>query len=877
MCKNYIKFNRFQFFALLMLTPAIIYADPFEQLNIDFLKQHNQSYQTTNKKNKKEDLPPYRDIANELIKIEGLFDFFWDVKKNNLFISIKPQQLNITYLANITRQSGDAYYYDGSSMLDEFPFQFNRIANNIHLSHINLLFRANKEKAISKAIKNDFSNSIVAESKIVSLPHPETGAVLVNANKLFLKDHGYVSQHRNGKYNFDLKNSYFISIQSFVSNSELELSIHYKSSKETNAFTLPNSRSMSIKYHISLSTIPVNNFSPRIADDRVGYFTTIYQDYTNTMQETQYVRLINKWNLIKKNQHSLLSEPINPIIFWIENKVPEEFRSAVKEGIESWNIAFEKIGFKNAIIAKQMPDDATWNPADVRYNTIRWIIQPGSGYAVGPSRANPFTGELYDADIRISADFVRGFYKEFDEFVNPVTSDELTGLWINKDDSTYSGQCNYSNLLHEQMSIGWHKMITNNYIDGSDLEIKEYIDKGLIDLVLHEVGHTLGLRHNFKASSIFSIEQLSNKEFTKEFGISGSVMDYHPINLFDQGHTVFQTKPGPYDVWAIEYGYSEFNEYSEKKELENIAAKSNHPLLTYGTDEDTFGRSSRGIDPLCSLWDLSNDPIGYYDNQLTLVNNLWDNLIYKFKVDGNRYQKIRSVFSQGVGEYIHAGISAPKFIGGIYFNRNHIGDPNEKYPFVLVPAIKQRDALDFIIKEIFNKDAFNFNPELLNMLSPERHEDFNDSVWKMDRIDYPIHRVVSRIHGYTLYSLFHPRRLTRIQDNELKTEEENQFTLQELFYKVNNSIWAELKDSEAINSYRRELQKTYVNMLSNILYSNFYFTNDAIALARINLSTTLKKIYDIIGSPKLDQYTKAHLQNTSNRIEKILNAKMQIN
>ena len=200
-------------------------------------------------------------------------------------------------------------------------------------------------------------------------------------------------------FKFDKSNSYYNYVKSFPNNSEIDVSIHYKSISPKYKFTLADSRSMIHKYHISISLLPASSYVPRVADDRVGHFMTMYQDYSDTYKESPYVRFINRWNLQKLNPSLNISEPIEPIVFWIENTVPHEFRDAVREGIEKWNLAFEKIGFKNAIVAKQMPDDATWDPADTRYNTIRWMVQPGSAYAVGPSRANPFTGELYDADI----------------------------------------------------------------------------------------------------------------------------------------------------------------------------------------------------------------------------------------------------------------------------------------------------------------------------------------------------------------------------------------------------------------------------------------------------------------------------------------------
>ena len=859
----------------------LIFSDPFAPLDIDFLKKKVApkplAAPKTNKK-QKSDYPEYNDVIDGFNKIEGLFDFYWNQEKNQIAISILPEQFNQTYLANITRQSGDAYYYDGSSLMGEYPFIFKKIASTIQLVHINVLFRADPDKAISKAIDKDFSNSIIATSKQLSMPNKETGAILVDASPLFIRDIGYVSQQGRGQYKFDKKNSFFKSILSFPENSELDLIAHYQSSKRTNSYTLPNSRSMEINYHISLSSFPQNNYSPRLLDDRIGYFETMYQDYSNTLQETQYVRYINRWNLKKKDPYAALSEPEEPIVYWIENKVPEEFRHAIRDGILAWNEAFEKIGFKNAIVAKQMPDDADWDPADVRYNTIRWFVQPGSGYAVGPSRANPFTGELYDADVRISADFVRAFYSEFEEFVQPVTSDDIAKMWDNHVEHKHDhNHCKYAEHLREQMSLGWHNMIAQGLISGTKEELLDYVYDGLVDLVLHEVGHTLGLRHNFKGSSIYSIEQLSDRQFTDKYGISGSVMDYHPVNLLDKGHTMFQTKPGPYDLWAIEYGYGEFNTSEEASQLEQIANMSNHPLLAYGTDEDTFGRSSRGVDPLCNVWDMSSDPIGYYDNQLNLVTKLWNNLLNDFEKDGERYQKLRSVFSQGIWEYIGAARTTSKFIGGLHFRRNHIGDPGEQIPFQVVSANEQRRALNFISSRILDKDVFDFDPELLNKLSPERYDDFQWSLWRMDRIDYPIHRVVQRIHLYTLYSLFDPRRLARVQDNEVKFLNDDPFTMKELFFTIDETIWQELALNENINSYKRQLQNMHLEMYSNILLYNYDFNSDAQSLTRNSLKSILKNIYLTLGSSNIDSVTKAHLEFASEKIETILDAEIQLN
>ena len=868
---------------------SIIYADPYAPLDIDFLRKKPTQptkpkivTKSDNTQKNKSTLPDYEEFIKDLELIEGLFSFYWDKEKNKLFLSLNPNQLETIYLANLTRKSGDATFYDSGTMLWDFPFKFAKLVDKIQLIHVNTSYRADESSAIHKSIKNNFTNSIVSIGTIVSAPHPNTQAILVNANELFVKDLTYVSERKRGMYKFDKNNSYVSDLQSYPHNSEIQILSHFVSNKRNGTPTIPNSHSMMHTYHISLSELQLNGeFFPRVADDRIGYFSTIYQDYTSTLKETPYVRYINRWNLKKKYPNQALSEPENPIIFWLENTIPQEFRAAVTEGILAWNQAFEKIGFKNAIVAKQMPDDATWHPGDVRYNTIRWIVQPGSGYAVGPSRANPFTGEIYDADIRISADFTRAFYREFDEFVIPVTSDGPIALWEKEDKKEInSHQCQYADNLRDQMILSWHSLINEGHIRNSSKELQEYVHKGLVDLVLHEVGHTLGLRHNFKASSIFTIDELSDSNFTNEEGISGSVMDYHPVSLLDKGNVMFQTKPGPYDEWAIAYGYSIAPYGNENALLKSITSQSNVPHHVYGTDEDAFGLSSRGIDPLCSTWDLGNDPIMYYNRQLDLVDKLWNDILENFLKDGNRFQKIRSVFSQGIGEYYRSGKTAAKFIGGIYFSRNHIGDPDQKNPFIVVEPYKQREALEFINSRIFHKDAFSFNEELLNKLSPERYDDFMNYVWRLDRIDYPLHYVINRIQANALFSIFHPRRISRIQDNELRYQQEDKFTMAELFNSINNMLWTELKANEDINSFRRELQNSHLTLLRVILldlYDYMGFPNDAKILARANLKTTLKNIYNSLSNQNLNQYTKAHLENAAEEIESLLEARINFN
>ncbi len=845
------------------------------------------------KPSRKSTEPSFEEAVKDFEKIPGLFTVYWNHEQGKAYLEIRPEQLETVYLCNITRQTGDGYLFDAGAMLGEFPFYFQRVGKKVLWIHKNIYFRAAPDAAIRRAVEHSLTNSVMGSAKIVSQPHPETGALLVDASSLFVQDMhlvSYLTEQANMAYSFDKSVSFFSQIKSFPQNTEIEVTLHFKSKRPTPIFTLPDSRSMLHRYHFSLSSLPETDYHPRPADDRVGHFLTMFQDYSSLLQDSPYTRYITRWQLEKAESRFKLSPPRKPIVFWIENTVPVEYRDAIREGILKWNKAFERIGFQNALQVKQMPDDADWDPADVRYNVIRWIVTPGSGYAVGPSRANPFNGQIYDADVRISADFVRGFYREFDEFVTPLSWTAARDLqhwpesqWVGgQPEGAFPLHCTYSSGLMHQMGFGWSLLVARGLVEDTPENLKQFIHDGLVALVLHEVGHTLGLRHNFKASSTVPPEKLLDRAFTQREGISGSVMDYNPVNLAPKGKpqgSYFQTEPGPYDYWAIEYAYRPLepgSRHSEKEMLEEIASRVADPKLQYATDEDAFGLSTRGVDPTVSPYDLSSDPLSYYQRRTAMARELWASIPEKFEKKGQRYQKFRRVFSQGLGEYLLAALTIPRYIGGLYMHRDHIGDPGGRPPFEVVPAEKQRAALTFIIDRLFAEDAFQFSPDLLNKLAPERFWDFQGTVFRMMRLDYPIHGIVQVIQATALYRLYDFLVLQRVQDNELRFPRgEQPFTMAELFTTLRQAIWRELQQPRNINSFRRELQRMHLSILVNmVVQESPLLPHDAVSLARADLVAIQQQTQTALKDEHLNTYTRAHLQETLARIQAALNARM---
>jgi hypothetical protein len=353
-------------------------------------------------------------------------------------------------------------------------------------------------------------------------------------------------------------------------------------------------------------------------------------------------------------------------------------------------------------------------------------------------------------------------------------------------------------------------------------------------------------------------------------------MDYTPINLAPvagkQGN-YFQGQPGVWDRWVIAYGYTPFDPDKEDAKLAEIASRCAEPLLDYGTDEDAFGMSTRGIDPTCNMFDLSSDPIDFYGDRIDIAHEIWDNLFEDFEKEGGSYKKLLYVFSQGLSEYSSAAHNIAKNIGGLYTYRDHIGDPDGRPPFEIVPAAQQRRAIIFLKDKILAPEAFDFSPELLNKLVYEKMGTFTGGIWSRSRLDYPIHSVVANIQAVVLSHLYDPLVLNRLVDNELRfSEDEAAFTIDEMYSLMHETIWQELPAGSNINSFRRELQRMYIYRLRELLLQERdNIPHDAAALSHYYFMDLKQKI-EQLDMINLDRMTVVHLQDIAQQIDKALEA-----
>ncbi len=817
-------------------------------------------------------------------KFEGVFRLY--KKKERLFLEIDSSQFDKPYLflMAIARGIGTGEVLGGMTwgMGDDWLIAFRRVGDRVHLVRKNTRFRAQSGSPAAEAVKLAYTDSVLASFKIESI---RGGKVLIDFSEFLFTDvpdlAAVLRGRLGGYYRFDRSKSSLGKIKDFPLNAEIQIAASYSSEGFRDLDTVPDSRNVTLTLHYSISALPETGYKPRLGDDRVGYFVTAQKDFSRPTDETAFVRYVNRWHLEKADPKADKSPPKHAIIFYVEKTVPYQYRRYVREGNLEWNKAYEKVGFVDAIEVRTQPDDADWDPEDVRYNTFRWITA-SAGFAMGPSRVNPLTGQIFDADIIFDADMIRYWQMEWDNFQTP----DPKGLGWN--DRAGIGTCQLSKGRMQDLAFGATALLVRDPAAKGKLP-EELIGQAIKETVMHEVGHTLGLRHNFKASTLHKPDDLHDPAKTRDKGLAGSVMDYNPVNIAPKGGKqgdYYSTTLGPYDFWAIEYGYKPLggDPESESASLRQIAGRSAEPELAYATDEDTRGLDP---DPFTNRWDMGSDPLAYAKRQADLVEELWSGkLVDRAAASGKGYQRVRQTFGVLLKQYQNSLDLAARYVGGQEFRRDHKGDPNGRLPFAVVPVAKQREALAFLRERAFADRAFNFAPELLNSLAPERW--YHWGVYEPGRIDFPVHSQVLSVQTQALRRLFHSVTLSRILDNERKCPAtEDCLTLPEVFREVGDAIWSELaiktdqkpttNRQPLVSSFRRGLQREHLKALMELTLRSSSAPEDARTLATSNLKQLDRRIDQVLKThgDKLDEYTRAHLEDSQTRIQKALQASFQ--
>ncbi len=892
---------------------------------------------------RKPDFPPfskvsegYKEVVSTTDGKRPLYRVWYRQKDQQLLAELPPGYASQRHYIALTVASGERF---AGLQAGERYVYWRRYDKRLALIEPNVEVRATREEEAKLSVKRLFTDRVIAEVPIVALgpsgqPVIDLDSFLVRNTGLFFGE----SITRPGLVRV-------VKVKAFPENLEVEIEGPVASGRLK-------------RFHFSISRIPDRTgYKPRVADTRVGYFTTVYDDLSKYEDEVR-VRYINRWHLEKGDPKLKKSLPKKPIVFYVEHTTPVRYRRWVREGVMYWNRAFEKVGiidaievyFQDAKTGAHMDKD----PEDVRYNFIRWLNN-NIGTAIGPSRVHPLTGQILDADIILTDGWIRHFWRQYtrilpklalegmgpDELAwfathpnwdprirlappgerrrlmlavsrklfrpfagHPLASvrtavlgdeeyDGLVGVTIQKNGycSILEGKAIDVALIRMHLAIAEaaadegkdgkkddkdkeEKKKETNLLDGIP---EEFIGPLIADLVAHEVGHTLGLRHNFKASAIYDLDEINSPKI-KGKPFAGSVMDYLPVNIRMKAGEIqgdyAMVSIGPYDEWAIRYGYA-----PDDKQAKAVLKEVSKPEHMFATDEDTIGP-----DPLARRYDFSKNPLEYAQEQMRLAQFHREKLLEKWVKDGQSWSKAREGYELTLALQVRALSMMANWLGGKYVRRDHKGDPGNRSPIEPVSAAEQRAALRFVLDNAFRDEAYGLTPKLLRYLVRDKWLDEGMRSF-FEPSDFPVMDRVMGIQASVLSMLLNPSTLREVFENEYYSQgEKDPFTLAELMHATTDEIWRELAQppqkkytagSPMISALRRNLQREHVERLLDLAAPA---PGGAAQKAIITLALSeLRRIHGQVKralehKDKLDPYSVAHLTELDVRLQKFFDS-----
>jgi len=729
--------------------------------------------------------------------------------------------------------------FNGQALGTKF-IKFERKENKIFV--VQAGFDKRGDKTTEAAIEAATMDPIIASFPIEC--EGKDRSVVITVTQVFMNDSMDIGTKRAGGFGgmIDPEKSYLMEVKAFPLNIEVRafLTSRGGGGGGGSPFAPPGAggaASNSAVVHYSLYIMPDVPMTPRFFDSRVGYFTEGYSEFAGSKTWVQSKELITRYRLEKKDPNAAVSEPVKQIVYYLAPEIPERYREAMKKGVEDWNPAFEVAGFKNAIVCKDPPtkaEDPNWDAEDARYSVIRWVAEPVAN-AMGPHVHDPRSGEIISAHIIFWHDILK-----------------IVHMW-------YFVQC--SAVDPRARKFPFPDELTN--------ELIRYV-------TAHEVGHTLGLRHNHKASQAYSIEQLRDPAFLAKNGNVASIMSYGRYNYVAQPEDKIPVKDlipklGPYDLFAIEWGYKGIpaagsdTEKSEKPTLDEMAARAvKNPFLRFGGED-----AVSSVDPTVLTENIGNDPVKATEFGLKNMDRVMGYLLDSTTEKGEDFEILGEAYQALMSHRRNWLMAVLKQVGGVIENRT-LGGRGEQ--FSRVSKEKQQVAVKFLIDNAFTTPKKMLDPAIVNS--------FKFSGVASDTMG---------LQRQILAGLLSASRLSRLMDAEVLNPETS-YTVGELLSEVQAGVWSELKaEAPKIDPLRRNLQRAYIDTLKSE-FAESQATGGTVTLpgrggrtldfgpskspelrayARISLKELAKQIETALPKVK-DSITKAHLQDSLEEIEAVI-------